>query len=120
MAITHTWQIRKLVQKNDGTGTVIQVYFKVHSNDGMYYYVSAGNVELDVDNISNFVAYADLTEMIVIGWVHDKLGPSLGGYEQINEDWINSAKTPSTTTIKIEKLPWEPDPTPTPTPEPTP
>lgn len=107
MQITHTWKIRKLIQINDNSGTVIRVYFKVHSTDGTCYYVSGGNVELNVDNIVNFVPYEDLTEEIVIGWVHDKLGTSLGGYEQLNSDWINSAETPIIPETKTEGLPWE-------------
>lgn len=107
MAITHTWDIRKLIQKNDSTGTVIQVYFKVHSTEDEYYYVSAGNIDLDVDNIQNFISYENLTEELVIQWVQDKLGPSLGGYEQTNIDWINAAKNPIPSDTKIENLPWE-------------
>lgn len=120
MEITHNWVIRKLVQKNDGSGTVIQVYFKIHSIEGEYYYASAGNVELDADNIQNFISYENLTEQIVIEWVQNKLGPSLGGYEQTNTDRINLAKTLITPTTKVEKLPWEPQviPNPAPTPEP--
>jgi hypothetical protein len=110
MEITHTWNIRKLVQKNDGSGIVIQVYFKVHSTDEEYYYVSSGSVDLDVDEIQNFISYQDLTQQQVITWVKDKLGPDLGGYQQINTNWINDKKNPSTPTTKIERLPWEPDP----------
>lgn len=122
MAITHNWVVRKLVQINDNTGTVIQVYFKIHSSDGSYYYASSGNIELDVENIQNFISYDNLSEEMVVGWVKDKLGPDLGGYEQINIDWINAAKNPVTPTTKVERLPWEPIPTPDPTPipEPTP
>ena len=110
MEITHSWVIRKLVQKNDGSGTIIQVYFKVHSTDGEYYYASAGNVELDVDNIQNFTSYQTLTEELVLEWIKGKLGPGLGGYEQLNTDWINKQKNPPVPTTKTEKLPWEPEP----------
>jgi hypothetical protein len=122
MSITHAWKIRKLIQKNDGSGLVIQVFYKVYSSDGEYDYVSAGNVELITENLLNFVPYADLTEELVIGWVKDKLGPNLGNHEQINSEWINAAKNPAIPTTKVERLPWEPDPTPVfePTPEPTP
>jgi hypothetical protein len=112
MEITHTWKIRKLIQKNDGSGLVIQVYFKVHSTDGEYYYVSAGNVELDTDNIENFISYQDLTEEQVIIWVKNELGSDSESLEQINTDWINTATNPIPSPTKIEKLPWEPEPTP--------
>ena len=110
MEITHTWKIRKLVQKNDGTGTIIQVYFKIHSTDGEYYYASSGNVELDTNNIQDFISYQDLTEEQVVGWVKDKLGESVSDYEQVNIDWINEKKNELPPTIKVERLPWEPEP----------
>lgn len=112
MEITHNWNIRKLVQKNDGTGTVIQVYFKIYSTDGIYSYMSAGNVELDIVNIQNFVSYQDLTEELVLLWVKDKLGTQVSDYEQMNIDWINEARNPIIPPTKVEKLPWEPEPTP--------
>lgn len=120
METTHTWTVRRLVQKNDGSGLVIQVFYKVHSTDGQYYYASSGNVELETENIFNFVPYQNLTEELVIQWVKDKLGPSLGNHEQINSDWINAAKNPVPSPVKIEELPWYVQPTPEPTPEPTP
>ncbi len=110
MEIIHTWKVRKLIQKNDGSGLVIQVYFKVHSTDGEYYYASAGNVELDTNNIESFVSYQDLTEEQVILWVKDKLGESASDYEQANIDWINDKKNSPAPTTKVERLPWEPEP----------
>lgn len=108
MEITHTWKITKLVQKNDGTGTVIQVFYKVHSTDGEHFYVSAGNVELDanIQEWQNFIPYVDLTEEIVIEWVKSKLGPDLGNHEQINTDQINLIKNPPTSSVIIKDLPW--------------
>ncbi len=110
MEITHNWVIRKLVQKNDGTGTVIRVYFKIYSTDGEYSYVSGDNIELDVNNIQNFISYQDLTQEQVLEWVKNELGPGLGGYEQLNTDWIINQRNPFTPTTKIERLPWEPEP----------
>lgn len=107
MALTHTWKVRKLVQKNDGSGLVIQVFYKVYSTDEEYSYVNAGNIELVTENISNFVPYEQLTEDLVIGWVKDRLGPDLGNHEQINIDWINAVKNPITPITKVEQLPWE-------------
>lgn len=107
MAITHTWKVKKLVQKNDGSGLVIQVFYKVFSTDGQRDYASAGNVELITENISNFVPYDQLTEELVIGWVKDKLGVDLGNHEQINSDWIIAAENSIIPTTKVEELPWE-------------
>lgn len=116
MEITHNWDIRKMIQKNDGTGTVIQVYFKIYSTDGTYSYMSSGNVELDTNNIQNFISYQNLTEELVVAWVKDKLGESVSNYEQVNIDWINNAKNPPVPPTKVEPLPWEPEPVLEPTP----
>lgn len=107
MAIAHTWKVTKLVQKNDGSGLVIRVFYKVYSSDDEYSYANAGNIELETENISNFVSYQSLTEELVIQWVKDKLGPTLGNHEQINTDWINAAKNPVVPETKVENLPWE-------------
>lgn len=107
MEITHTWEVRRLIQKNDGSGLVIQVFYKVYSTDNEYTYASAGNVELDVEGISNYVPYQDLTEELVLQWVRDKLGSELGNHEQENIDWITAARNPITPSVKIENLPWE-------------
>jgi uncharacterized phage-associated protein len=120
MEIAHTWKVRKLIQKNDGSGLVIQVIYKVYSTDGQYSYNSGGNVELETENLSNFVQYSDLTEELVLQWIKDKLGPNSGDLEEINTDWINAARNPIPSPTKVENLPWEPEPTLEPVPEPTP
>lgn len=111
MTITHTWKVKKLVQKNDGSGLVIQVFYRVNSTDGEYSYTSSGDVELETENISNFIPYQNLTEELIIQWIKDKLGVNSGDLEQMNTDWINKTRNPLT---KVEKLPWEPEPTPVP------
>lgn len=108
MEITHNWKITKLVQKNDNTGLITEVFYKVHSYDGEYYYVSSGKVHLDTDleENQNFVPYVDLSEEMVIEWVKSKLGPELGNHEKINEQRINSIKNPSNSPTIVQDLPW--------------
>ena len=108
MAITHDWKIRKLVQKNDNTGIVVQVYFKLHSTDGVIYYFSSGNIQLNTENIdaANFVDYNSLTESTVIQWIRDYLGSDFQNYETLNEEWINNARNPVIPETKVEELPW--------------
>lgn len=111
MEIIHTWKVRKLVQKNDGSGLVIQVFYKVYSTDNVYTYASAGNIELETENLFNFVPYQDLTEEMVLQWVKDKLEPNSRNLEQENADWIYNVRNPIPSPIKVEKLPWELNPT---------
>ena len=116
MSVTHTWKIKTLVQNNDDTGTVNQIYFSLHSIDGNYSYTIESDVRLDIDNIQNFISYDNLTEQIALQWVKDKLGSSVFDYEQSNTDWINQAKyideNSVSPIIKVENLPWESELTP--------
>lgn len=107
MEITHTWKVRKLIQRNDDSGTVIQVFYKVHSTNGERYYVSPGGVELDTENITNFVSYENLTEELVVSWIKNKLGSDLGGHEKLNIEKINSFKNVIASDIKVRNLPWQ-------------
>jgi hypothetical protein len=106
MAITHTWSIRELVQMNDNSGTVVRVRYNVTSTNGEISTQSDGAVELETENIENFVSYESLNEETVIGWVKEKLGESLGGHEVNNAAWIDAvANPPAPKTISTE-LPW--------------
>jgi hypothetical protein len=106
MAITHTWSIREMEQLNDGSGTVIRVGYNVNSTDGTVSTQSGAGVELQTENIENFIAYEDLTEELVLGWVKEKLGPNFGNHEINNAAWIDSVvNPPAPRTIRTE-LPW--------------
>lgn len=106
MLITHEWSINEMQQLNDGSGTVVSVSYVVKSTDGNFSIQSSGTVELQTENIENFILYENLTEDIVIGWVKEKLGPNLGNHEINNSSWINSINnSPKPKTIS-ENLPW--------------
>lgn len=110
MTITHTWKIKTLVQNNDNTGTVNQIFFEIHSTDGEYSYTVDSDVRLNVYDIQNFVPYNNLTEEIVLQWVKDTIQISAEEYEQLNVDWITQARYADQNSIptltKIENLPW--------------
>jgi hypothetical protein len=106
MAITHTWSIRELEQLNNGSGTVVRVKYNVSSTDGTVSTQSGGGVELDTENIENFISYEDLTEELVLGWVKEKLGPNLGNREVNNASWIDSVVNPPAPKTISTGLPW--------------
>ena len=76
MAQTTTWKINDMV-RDDATGNVKTVYWECHVSDNTHTDCSAvegGKMRLDPDpDASDFVAYADLTEATVLGWVYDSL-----------------------------------------------
>ncbi len=76
MAQTTTWKINDMV-RDDATGGVKTVYWECHVSDNTHTECSAtegGKLRLEPDaTASDFVAYADLTEAVVLGWVYDSL-----------------------------------------------
>ena len=76
MAQTTTWKVNDMV-RDDATGGVKTVYWECRVSDDTHTECSAtegGKLRLEPDaTASDFVAYADLTEATVLGWVYDSL-----------------------------------------------
>lgn len=73
MAITKTWSVSNMV-RNEGDGGVTTVYWSMVASDGTYSATEGGKLRLEPDSSAEgFVAYADLTEATVLGWVQDSL-----------------------------------------------
>jgi hypothetical protein len=76
MAITTTWSVNNMTH-NDADGGVILVYWScVAASDGTPSYPASegGKLRCEPDPTSpDYVAYADLTEEIVLGWVYNSL-----------------------------------------------
>ena len=76
MAQTTTWKINDMV-RDDSTGGVKTVYWecKVNDNDDTNCVaIEAGKLKLTPDSTaSDFIAYTDLTEATVLGWVYNSL-----------------------------------------------
>jgi hypothetical protein len=76
MAINTTWSVSNMTH-NDSDGGVILVYWScVAASDGdtVYTATEGGKLRLTPDSSSSdYIAYADLTEADVLGWVYDSL-----------------------------------------------
>ena len=73
MAITKTWSVSNMV-RNESDGGVTTVYWSMVASDGTYSATEGGKLRLTPDaSADDFVAYADLTEATVLGWVYDSL-----------------------------------------------
>ena len=75
MAITNTWSVSNMVHQ-DSDGGVITVYWSmVAQNDsGPESATEGGKLRLTPDPSSpDYIAYADLTEADVLGWVYNSL-----------------------------------------------
>ena len=73
MAITTTWSVNDMTHK-DSDGGVFVVYWSLDATDGTYSTKAAGKLRCDPDpSASDYIAYADLTEADVLGWVYSSL-----------------------------------------------
>ena len=73
MAISTTWSVSNMV-RNEADGGVVTVYWSCVASDGTYSATEGGKLRLTPDaSADDFVAYADLTEEAVLGWVYDSL-----------------------------------------------
>lgn len=109
MAITYTWQVLSVKVKNEGvhTDAVVQTYWKKtgtdeDGNEGSFNGAtpfSAADVAAE-----DFVAFNDLTEDIVLGWIKAQV---VDGYEEhVNskiQEQIDEKITPIT---EHTDLPW--------------
>ena len=73
MAITTTWSVNDMTHK-DSDGGVFLVYWSLTTTDGTYSAQEGGKLRCTADpSASDYIAYADLTEADVLGWVYDSL-----------------------------------------------
>ena len=73
MAITTTWSVNDMTHK-DSDGGVFLVYWSLTATDGTYSAQEGGKLRCTADpSASDYIAYADLKESDVLGWVYDSL-----------------------------------------------
>ena len=73
MAITTTWSVNDMTHK-DSDGGVFLVYWSLIATDGTYSAQGGDKLRCDPDpSASDYIAYADLTEADVLGWVYSSL-----------------------------------------------
>jgi hypothetical protein len=73
MAITTTWSVNDMTHK-DSDGGVFLVYWSLTATDGTYSAQEGGKLQCTANpSASDYIAYADLTEADVLGWVYSSL-----------------------------------------------
>ena len=73
MAITTTWSVNDMTHK-DSDGGVFLVRWSLTAIDGIYLAKEGGELRCTADpSASDYIAYADLTEADVLGWVYSSL-----------------------------------------------
>ena len=73
MAISTTWSVSNMT-RNEADGGVVTVYWSCVATDGAFSATEGGKLRCEPDaSADDFVAYADLTEADVLGWVYTSL-----------------------------------------------
>ena len=94
MAVTHTWTIENL-ERNTADGGVTVCHWRCEGVDGDHSASSYGTTSHTPDpSDAGFVAYADLTEATVLGWVHASVDKD--ATEAAIADKINALANPTT------------------------
>ena len=73
MAISTTWSVSNMT-RNEADGGIVTVYWSCVASDGTFSATEGGKLRCEPDaSADGFVAYADLTEADVLGWVYTSL-----------------------------------------------
>ena len=76
MAITTTWNVKDMTHKDSDGGVFLVYWSLIAQSDGTPSYSAqeGGKLQCTPDpSASDYIAYADLTEADVLGWVYDSL-----------------------------------------------
>ena len=101
MAITYNWTIANLEYNNDSDKGVVIAHWRCTGVDGEYSASAYSTQSFEPDpSADGYVAYADLTEEMVIGWVQNAVDQT--AVETAIADKIEAQKTPAT----LSGMPW--------------
>ena len=123
MAVTHTWSVDPNLKTRTQDGhddVVFSVVWRLSSeetvgsgDDAVTYSISSANqISLNTSDLSDFTAFADLTESQVLGWAKDTInanaaeggGVTCDEWEAGHDRNIAKQKNPPTRT---QAAPWE-------------
>lgn len=118
MTVAHTWTVGNDLQTRTQDGhddVVFSVVWRLHSEEtvnGTTYSISSANqISLDTSDLSNFTAFANLTEAEVVGWAKaaidanaaDGEGVTCAEWEAGHERNISKQQNPPT---QNQQAPW--------------
>ena len=105
--MTATWKISscdRAISKGGEADVITNVHWEVSDEDGAHTGRQYGSAGIDTSDLSDFIAYADVTEANAIAWAKDALGPDeVSRLEADVADQIALSKAPITGT----GVPWQ-------------
>lgn len=109
MAVSHSYNITELVQKNDGSGIVCCVKFELVSTDDVTTtsVTYRSRCELEDPAPGEEIPYLSLDMPTVLGWIQTyAMMPAVASMEASNAARIDQIDNPPTPATKVEPLPW--------------
>lgn len=106
MAISYTWSISQLdsYPEADGyTDVVFNVHWHVEASEDGYSASAYGTQAVGYEADRPFVAYADLTEELIVAWTKTSMGEYLIRLESSLAQQIADQKNPP---VVVLPLPW--------------
>jgi hypothetical protein len=101
MAVTYNWTIGNLEYNNDSDQGVVIAHWRCTGVDGDYSASAYSTQSFTPDpSADGYVAYADLTEAMVIGWVQNAVDQE--AVEEAIANKIEADKNPAT----LSGMPW--------------
>ena len=101
MAITYNWTIGQLEYNNDSDQGVVIAHWRCTGVDGEYSASAYSTQSFEPDSSADgYVAYTDLTEEMVIGWVQNAVDQT--AVETAIADKIEADKNP----VTLSGMPW--------------
>ena len=110
MEVIHELVIKQLDQLNDESGVVKYICYELISSVESRSVKLSGFIELDTDNIENFISYQDLSEEIILDWTYEHNSDKIEKQKIMNEERLNAILSVTGTSIKKQPLPWEVEP----------
>tara|TARA_R110000868_G_C10960758_1_gene768464 strand:+ start:668 stop:1000 length:333 start_codon:yes stop_codon:yes gene_type:complete len=89
LSITYTWSVNQMdaYPELDGeTDVVFNVHWSLAATDGTYHGYAYGTQPVPLAEDVSFTPFEDLTEVQVVGWVQEAMGP-----ERVSELEANAA-----------------------------
>lgn len=103
MSNTYTWSIVDM-ERTIADGGVKVAHYNVSGTDGTYTANAYGSVNFSPDaDADDFIAYDDLTEAVVIGWVKDSLGADI---VTATEGYVGDKIAIQQTPVSANGKPW--------------
>ena len=107
MAVTYTWKVKRLfVLQTPKEDFVSKISWQCVGVDSDNYSSKISDLTSDLKQGESFIAFADLKESDIIGWVKNILGDEyVANVESNIASQINLRKNPPAT-AQIKELPW--------------